>query len=86
MSIETFQLVEEFGEAILAGNAALFVGAGVSQGAGLPGWGGLLEPIRAACNVPEHHDYPLLAEYIVNELPGGRGPLEDGSAARIGDI
>ena len=77
MSIETFQLVEEFGEAILAGNAALFVGAGVSQGAGLPGWGGLLEPIRAACNVPEHHDYPLLAEYIVNELPGGRGPLED---------
>jgi hypothetical protein len=37
--IERFEVVEEFGEAVLAGNAALFVGAGLSRDAGLPGWG-----------------------------------------------
>jgi len=67
MPIEPFQLVEDYGEAVLSGNAALFIGAGISQGAGLPGWGALLDPIRVGCNVPEHHDLPLVAEYIVNE-------------------
>jgi hypothetical protein len=37
--MERFELVEEFGGAILSGNAALFIGAGLSRDAGLPGWG-----------------------------------------------
>ncbi|SIM08046.1 SIR2 family protein [Mycobacteroides abscessus] len=75
MPIEPFELVEEYGEAVLSGNAALFIGAGISQGAGLPGWDGLLDPIRTQCNVPKHPDYPLVAEYIANELPGGQADL-----------
>ncbi|WP_133017385.1 hypothetical protein [Mycobacteroides abscessus] len=62
MPIEPFELVEEYGEAVLSGNAALFIGAGISQGAGLPGWDGLLDPIRTQCNVPKHPDYPLVAK------------------------
>jgi hypothetical protein len=75
--IERFELVGEYGEAVLSGNAALFVGAGISQGAGLPGWDGLLDHIRLKCDVPKHHDYPLVAEYIANELPGGGTELHD---------
>jgi hypothetical protein len=37
--MEHFELAEEFGEAILSGNAAIFIGAGLSRNAGLPGWG-----------------------------------------------
>jgi len=75
--ITRFELVEEYGEAVLSGNAAVFVGAGISQGAGLPGWDGLLDPIRTSCDVPKHHDYPLVAEYIANELAGGAADLHD---------
>ncbi|HEY1440592.1 MAG TPA: SIR2 family protein [Mycobacterium sp.] len=75
--IERFELVEEFGEAVLTGNAALFIGAGLSRDAGLPGWAALLDPIRERCNVPTHHDLPLVAEYIVNDPAGGRQALED---------
>lgn len=74
--MERFELVEEFGESVLSGNAALFIGAGLSRDAGLPGWEDLLAPIRTRCNVPKHHDLPLVAEYIVNEL-GGRSEFED---------
>jgi SIR2-like domain len=83
MPIEPFQLVEDYGEAVLSGNAALFIGAGISQGAGLPGWGALLDPIRVGCNVPEHHDLPLVAEYIVNEATDGRRAIEDHILAEL---
>ncbi len=77
MPISRYELVEDYGEAVLSGNAAVFIGAGISQGAGLPGWDGLLDPIRTTCNVPEHHDYPLVAEYIANELADGAQGLHE---------
>jgi hypothetical protein len=75
--IERFELVEEYGEAVLSGNAALFIGAGLSRDAGLPGWEDLLTPIRERCGIPTHHDLPLVAEYIVNDPRGGRQALQD---------
>jgi hypothetical protein len=83
MPIERFKLVEEYGEAVLSGNAALFIGAGLSQAAGLPGWESLLDPIREDCNVPKSDDYPLVAEYITFELSGGRQALHDRILAAI---
>jgi len=69
--IERFRLVEDYGEAVLAGSAALFIGAGLSRSAGLPDWAALLAPLRDRCNIPEHHDLPLVAEYIANDSANG---------------
>jgi hypothetical protein len=81
--IERFQVVEEYGEAVLSGNAALFIGAGLSRDAGLPGWEDLHDPIRERCSIPEHHDFPLVAEYIANDPAGGRQALEDHILAEL---
>ncbi|WP_433754637.1 SIR2 family protein [Nocardia sp. CA-135398] len=65
--MDQYDLVNAFGEAVSAGNAALFVGAGLSVGAGLPTWPQLLKPLQEKANVPDYHDYPLIAEYIAND-------------------
>ncbi|WP_174188454.1 SIR2 family protein [Nocardia barduliensis] len=65
--MDQYDLVNNFGEAVSAGNGALFVGAGLSVGAGLPTWTQLLKPLQEKANVPDHHDYPLIAEYIAND-------------------
>ncbi len=72
--ISSTELIETYGRAVLAGNAALFVGAGLSQAAGYPGWDGLLEPMRQRCDIPEHDDLPLVAEYIANDPAHGGIP------------
>jgi SIR2-like domain len=71
-------LIETYGRAILAGNAAVFIGAGLSIDAGYPGWAKLLAPIQARCNIPDDKDLPLVAEYItLDAANGGRAPLEN---------
>ncbi|WP_084501275.1 SIR2 family protein [Nocardia xishanensis] len=65
--MDQYDLVNAFGEAVSAGNGALFVGAGLSVGAGLPTWPQLLKPLQDKANVPDHYDYPLIAEYIAND-------------------
>lgn len=65
--MDRYDLVNAFGEAVSAGNGALFVGAGLSVGAGLPTWLQLLKPLQAKANVPDHHDFPLIAEYLAND-------------------
>lgn len=75
--IKPAELVDRYGDAILAGNAAIFVGAGLSLAAGFPGWGGLLQPLQDRCDIPPHGDLPLVAEYIEQDAAnGGRGALE----------
>ena len=77
MPISHAELVETYGQAILSGNAAVFVGAGLSQAAGYPDWGALLSPIQTRCNIPAHDDLPLVAEYItLDTANGGRVALE----------
>lgn len=77
-SVTPHQLVHQFGQAMLDGNASLFVGAGLSIAARLPSWNDILEPARAEADLPrDMTDYPLLAEYYVQNTPGGREKLED---------
>lgn len=74
MTVSAKALVAKFAEAVTVGDAAVFVGAGTSQGAGLPGWGELIEEARAAADVPaDISDAPLAAQYIANT--DGEGAL-----------
>jgi hypothetical protein len=77
MTVDQYELVDLFGRAAIDGNAALFVGAGLSAGAGLPGWDEVLEPARAEVGIPaELEDLPLVAEYYVQNAPGGYEALK----------
>ncbi|MGW0020919.1 SIR2 family protein [Rhodococcus sp. NPDC003382] len=77
MPITRAKLVETYGQAILSGNAAVFVGAGLSRAAGYPDWGSLLKPMQDRCDIPGHADLPLVAEYIaLDRGNGGRDALE----------
>src|ERR1039457_4653599 len=61
---------------VLAGTTSLFVGAGLSQSSAYPGWGELLDPIRSEASIPESlNDLPLVAEYYIQQVPGGRDRL-----------
>ncbi|MBW8173998.1 SIR2 family protein [Ornithinimicrobium sp. Arc0846-15] len=77
MPINADQLVRHFGQAVESRNSALFAGAGLSTDAGAPGWGELLGNLRAQAGVPSTlDDLPLVAQYIVENQPGGRATLE----------
>lgn len=76
MPIGHSAFVETYGQAILSGNAAVFIGAGLSRAAKYPDWGELLAPMRVRCNIPKHDDLPLVAEYItLDPANGGRDAL-----------
>jgi hypothetical protein len=62
-------LLTDFSTAILARRAAVFIGAGLSKPAGLPGWNELIEDAAVLASVPsELSDAPLAAEYISGEI------------------
>jgi SIR2-like domain/Sir2- and TIR-associating SLOG family len=72
---------------ILAGTASLFVGAGLSQAAGYPGWADLLNPIRADAAIPDElNDLPLVAEYYIQQLPGGRDRINAHLLTRLSGL
>ncbi|HEV2380849.1 MAG TPA: SIR2 family protein [Terriglobia bacterium] len=62
------QLVRDFSRAIANDEAALFIGAGMSVGAGFVDWRGLLREIATdlRLNVDEEHDLIALAQYEYN--------------------
>jgi hypothetical protein len=71
-------MLTQYGEAVFSGNAAIFVGAGLSMGAGYPGWNELLEEPRTSLGVLEDFDdLPLLAQYYVQATPGGQPALSN---------
>lgn len=80
MSLSRAQLIEQFGQACDLGNAAVFVGAGLSKPAGLPDWQQLLNGPQAEAGVPSSSqivaDLPLLAEYILADGRYTRSRLE----------
>ncbi len=62
------QLLRDFSKAILSDEAALFIGAGMSVGAGFVDWRGMLRDIATdlELNVDEEHDLIALAQYEYN--------------------
>ena len=64
-------------EAIARGDAVLFVGAGLSMGAGLPGWGELLAPLADEIGLPAERREDLLQVAQDYENKRGRQPLND---------
>lgn len=65
--------------AIQEGHCELFVGSGISQGCGFPGWANLLKPIAQGYgfDLDYESDLPLLAQYIINENSGNRNILRN---------
>lgn len=66
VDVNTF--VRNYANAIIDGEAAVFVGAGVSMASGFPNWGKLVEPLarEIGLDVNRESDYIALAQYFVN--------------------
>jgi hypothetical protein len=75
MQMSREEAASEFGKSLDNGDAAVFVGAGVSIAAGYPPWDGLVARLRHDLAVPsKFSDLPLLAQYYENQH--GRDALE----------
>lgn len=76
MPISKTRLVAEFGALVEARSAALFIGAGVFVGAGLPSWSDIATVLRDRADIPrEVKDASVVAEYFAME-EGGHPALE----------
>jgi hypothetical protein len=77
MSAEFENLIDSFSRAAFHGNAAWFVGAGISRPSRLSGWVELLIPLgqELGITVTAEDDLPAIAQYFVNQMSGNRGPL-----------
>lgn len=77
MSSEVTQFIEDYAVELVSGNAAYFVGAGISVDSGLPNWNKLITPFTKKIGVAslEGKDMPLMAQYVINEETGNRGPF-----------
>jgi hypothetical protein len=74
-------LVERFAN----GNGTIFVGAGISTGSGMPGWGQLMEPLRRDVGVvdPCTHYFDIAELY---ETEWGRSELVNYLRKSLGDV
>lgn len=71
-------LIREFSRDLYHGVGALFVGAGISRGSGLPSWLDLLKSTaksRLGIELTRDDDLPMIAQALVNYSSGNRGPL-----------
>jgi hypothetical protein len=77
MTPEIQQFIDEYAEELLSGNAAYFVGAGISMDSHLPNWPGLIKPFTDKIGIKDlkEKDMPLMAQYVINEETGNRGPF-----------
>lgn len=69
--------VERWTKSLELGSAAAFIGAGLSQRAGYPGWRRLLRDIakELGLDIEEEHDLAAVAQYSVNRAVGKRNQL-----------
>lgn len=77
MLSEIEQFIEDYAEELVTGNAAYFVGAGISVDSSLPDWEGLIKPFTDKIGIMDlkGKDMPLMAQYVINEETGNRGPF-----------
>jgi hypothetical protein len=78
MSASKSELYDAFGQGLETGNAALFVGAGLSAGAGFMDWRGLLKGIakQLGLNIEKETDLLAVAQYHVNDRMGNRTEID----------
>ena len=69
--------LRDYVEALARGSAGLFVGAGLSMSAGLPGWGRLLEGMARdiGLDITKERDLVSLAQWSVNHHAGSRAHI-----------
>jgi hypothetical protein len=74
---EIEHFIQAYSKEIAEKNAAIFVGAGLSVGAGYVDWKGLLKPIayELGLDIAFESDLVSLVQYYVNEAGGNRGKL-----------
>ena len=71
-------VISRVAEALGNDCGAIFVGSGISYESTEVDWFNLLEPLTDELDIKidnEHDDLPLIAQYIVNQYSGNRGPL-----------
>ncbi len=75
----TKRFLKDYAEALIDGGAAVFVGAGVSMGAGYPSWAKLLTEVGEELGVKsgELHDLAALAQWSIQE---------NGSATQVRNV
>jgi hypothetical protein len=71
------RFIRDYSKEIAERNAALFIGAGLSVGAGYVDWKKLLLPVAEELGIAidKEHDLVSLAQYYVNEAGGNRGKI-----------
>jgi SIR2-like domain/Sir2- and TIR-associating SLOG family len=77
VSTEVEALIDGFARVAFDGNAAWFLGAGISRPSKLVSWPELLRPLAQELDLTldEHDDLPAIAQYCINKASGNRGPL-----------
>lgn len=71
-------LINKVSEALYDNRGIIFVGSGISAPSTKVNWFELLNPLADELNITidkEHDDLTAIAQYIVNEYTGNRGPL-----------
>lgn len=71
-------LINKISDALYENRGVIFVGSGISVSSTKVDWFELLKPLSDDLDIVidnEHDDLPLIAQYIVNEHTGNRGPL-----------
>jgi len=56
------EIQREIAIRVIAGRCTLFVGAGLSMGAGLPSWQRLIETLREELRCPDAYDFPIFGK------------------------
>lgn len=71
-------VINKVSDALYENRGVIFVGSGISVSSTKVDWFELLKPLSDELNIVidnEHDDLPLIAQYVVNEHTGNRGPL-----------